>query len=173
MKKYLVYGSSILFSRGLEYLVLFIAPLYLSKDTYGEFEFYKKIIELGAALLTFGLPTLVLTYPKSPDSKKYFTLYSWIFITILTVIFLPALASLNYVIILLPIYFHSIFFNNGIIPPFVLTFKGSKYASFYKVAVSALFYISILILLFFSHSPELSFVHVCYILLHVMLGYII
>jgi O-antigen/teichoic acid export membrane protein len=169
LKKYIVYGSSILFSRGLEYLVLFIAPLYLSKATYGEFEFYKKIIELGTAVLTFGLPTLVLTYPKSPDSKKYFSFYAWIFITVLTLIVLPFLIVLNYVIILLPIYFHSIFFNNGIIPPFLLTFKGSIYASFYKLLVSALFYITVLMLLFFSASPELSFVHVCYVLLPIML----
>ena len=50
-RSYIFYATSIIISRGLEYFVLFYSALYLSKDTYGELEFYKKIIELLAVAL--------------------------------------------------------------------------------------------------------------------------
>lgn len=173
MKKYILYGSSILFSRGLEYIVLLVAPLYLVKESYGELEFYKKIIELGAAFLTFGLPTLILSYPRSAESKKYFTFMSLIFITFLAILLFPFLIGSNYFFLLIPIYFHSVFFNNGIVPPFVLTYKGSSFASFYKIIVSALFYAIILGSIFLSSKPEFAFVYVNYVLLPVLMTYCI
>ncbi len=173
MKKYFIYGSSILFSRGLEYLILLIAPLYLTKENYGSLEFYKKIIELGAAMLTFGLPTLILSYPKSKESKVHFTLMALIFISTLAIIAAPFLSILNYLFLLIPIYFHSIFFNNGIIAPFLLTFKGSNYASLYKTIISFVFYTIVLITIFYSNNPNLAFVYVNYLLLPLLLLYTI
>jgi O-antigen/teichoic acid export membrane protein len=173
LKKYFFYGSSILFSRGLEYLILLIAPLYLTKENYGSLEFYKKIIELGAAILTFGLPTLILSYPKSNESKVYFTFLSLLFITALSIIVAPFLNIFNYLFLLIPIYFHSIFFNNGVIAPFVLTYKGSNYASIYKAVISLLFYTIVLIAILYSKEPDLAFVYVSYLLLPVLLFYTI
>ncbi|RCW93568.1 MATE family efflux transporter [Winogradskyella arenosi] len=173
MKKYFFYGSSILFSRGLEYLILLIAPLYLTKENYGSLEFYKKIIELGAAILTFGLPTLILSYPKSNESKVYFTFISLLFITGLSIITAPFLNLFNYLFLLIPIYFHSIFFNNGIIPPFILTHKGSNYASIYKAVISLLFYSIVLITILYSKEPDFAFVYVSYLLLPLLFCYTI
>lgn len=149
--------------------MLLIAPLILSKEIYGSFEFYKKIIELGAAGLTFGLPTLILTYPKSPDSKIYFTLFGILFIITLGLIFAPFLNIIGYLILLVPIYFHSIFFNIGVIPPFILTLKGSNKASIYKIGISILFYTAILLLIYKSARPELAYVTAGYILLPLFL----
>ncbi|WP_299363746.1 hypothetical protein [Winogradskyella sp.] len=171
MKKYFFYGSSILFSRGLEYIVLFIAPLYLSKENYGSLEFYKKLIELGAAILTFGLPTLILSYPKSKDSKVYFTFIALLFISLLAVISAPFLAVFSYLFLLVPIYFHSIFFNNGIFAPFILTYKGSNFASVYKGLISLVFYAVVLIGIFYSKDPDMAFVYVGYILSPILLCY--
>jgi O-antigen/teichoic acid export membrane protein len=173
LKKYILYGSSILFSKGLEYIVLLVAPLYLAKESYGELEFYKKIIELGTAVLTFGLPTLILSYPRSAESKKYFTFISLLFITFLAILLSPLFIIFKYFFLLIPIYFHSVFFNNGIAPPFILTYKGSRLASFYKIIVSTLFYAIILCSIFLSFKPEFSFVYVNYILLPILMAYCI
>ena len=171
MKKYLFYGSSILFGRGLEYAVLLLAPLYLSKEVYGGLEFYKKIIELGSALLTFGLPTLILSYPKSQESKTYFTFVSLAFISALGLLCAPFLYLFNYIFILIPVFFYSIYFNNGIVAPYILTAKGSNIASIYKAIISLLFYAIVLTSIFYVQSPEFSFVYVSYFLLPVLLIY--
>ncbi len=166
----MLYGSSILFGRGLEYIVLLIAPLYLAKENYGELEFYKKVIELGAAVVTFGLPTLILSYPKSLESKKYFTFISFLFITLLSIFLSPFFIVFQYFYLIIPIYFHSIFFNNGIIPSFILTYKNSNIASLYKITVSALFYVIVLITIFVSEKPQFSFVNVNYILIPIFIS---
>ena len=174
MKKYILYGSSILFSRGLEYIVLLIAPLILAKDVYGSLEFYKKTIELGAAFFTFGLPTILLTYPKSNNSKLYFNILSFIFIVAISFAFVPVAFVLKFQLLIIPIIFHSLFFNNGIIPPFILTRYGSGKASIYKSAISFLFYSIILLYLYFGSYPEFTFVYVNYYLLPVcILAYVI
>lgn len=54
-KNYLLYGGSILISRGAEYLVLLIAAGLITKDSYGQLEFYKKIIEVLSILVAFWL----------------------------------------------------------------------------------------------------------------------
>lgn len=171
LKKYVFYGSSILFSRGLEYLVLLLAPLYLTKETYGDLEFYKKIIELGAAMLTFGLPTLILSYPKSQESKIYFTIISLLFISVIGIFCAPFLYVFKYLFLLIPIYFYSVFFNNGIIAPFILTSKGSNSASIYKAIVSLVFYTIVLASVFYASSPQFAFVYVNYIILPFILIY--
>jgi len=174
LKKYILYGSSILFSRGLEYIVLLIAPLILAKDVYGSLEFYKKTIELGAAFFTFGLPTILLTYPKSNNSKLYFNILSLIFIVAISFAFVPVAFVLKFQLLIIPIIFHSLFFNNGIIPPFILTRYGSGKASIYKSAISFLFYSIILLYLYFGSYPEFTFVYVNYYLLPVcLLAYVV
>ena len=174
MKKYILYGSSILFSRGLEYIILLIAPLILAKDVYGSLEFYKKTIELGAAFFTFGLPTILLTYPKSNNSKLYFNILSLLFIVVISFAFVPLAYVLKFQLLIIPIIFHSLFFNNGIIPPFILTRYGSGKASIYKSAISFLFYSIILLYLYFGSYPEFTFVYVNYYLLPVcILAYVI
>tara|TARA_R110002020_G_scaffold145603_3_gene319556 strand:- start:247833 stop:248996 length:1164 start_codon:yes stop_codon:yes gene_type:complete len=174
LKKYILYGSSILFSRGLEYIVLLIAPLILAKDVYGSLEFYKKTIELGAAFFTFGLPTILLTYPKSNNSKLYFNILSFIFIVAISFAFVPVAFVLKFQLLIIPIIFHSLFFNNGIIPPFILTRYGSGKASIYKSAISFLFYSIILLYLYFGSYPEFTFVYVNYYLLPVcLLAYVV
>jgi O-antigen/teichoic acid export membrane protein len=174
LKKYILYGSSILFSRGLEYIILLIAPLILAKDVYGSLEFYKKTIELGAAFFTFGLPTILLTYPKSNNSKLYFNILSLLFIVVISFAFVPLAYVLKFQLLIIPIIFHSLFFNNGIIPPFILTRYGSGKASIYKSAISFLFYSIILLYLYFGSYPEFTFVYVNYYLLPVcILAYVI
>src|SRR5690606_25117453 len=126
--------------------------------------------ELGTAILTFGLPTVILSYPKSTESKKYFTVISLLFISGLAILTSPFLSLTNYFIILIPIYFHSIYFNNGIVPPFILTNNGSGSASIYKIVVSFLFYAIALASIFYLNQPEYSFVYVSYILLPLLLG---
>ncbi len=161
-KKYAAYALSVIVSRGLEYFVLFYAAFYLSKEDYGELEFYKKIIELFAVALAFGLPSLLLTYTKSDNSKTHFTFLSFVYIFLLGIIITPILYFFNYEFLLVPILFHAIFFNNGIMPVFFITKSGSNIAAIYKSSVSCVFYLGIFLLLQFSDKPNLSFVNVNY-----------
>lgn len=172
VKKYLLYGSSIIIGRGLEYVVLLFAAHYLTKTAYGDLEFYKKIIELATVFLTFGFPTLILSYTKSKESKRYFTLISLIFVLALSILFLPLFYFSGYLIILVPLCFAAICFNNGILPPFILVSYGSNVASYYKIIISILFY-SLTFAFVFSSKPEFSFVYTGYILLPITLVFIV
>ena len=163
--KYFFYASSIIVSRGLEYIVLFYAALYLTKDSYGELEFYKKIIELLAVGLAFGLPSLLLTYTKSDNSKVYLNLLGVLFVLLLSIVITPILWILDYQFLIIPILFHAIFFNNGIMPVFFITNFGSNKASLYKMITSALFYIGVLLLLILHPSPERAFIVINYFLI--------
>ena len=107
---YFFYASSIVASRGLEYFILFFSAIYLSKERYGELEFYKKLIELLAVLLAFGLPALLLTYTKSKNSKFYLTLLSLLFLILFSLIIFPVLSFFGYNYLLIPVLFHAIFF---------------------------------------------------------------
>ena len=164
-KKYIFYALSIVLSRGLEYFVLFYAALYLSKNSYGELEFYKKLIELLAVGLAFGLPSLLLTYTKSKNSKIYLNILSFIFITVLAAITLPILWIFEYQFLVIPILFHAIFFNNGVMPVFFITKLGSNKASLYKSATSFLFYTGVFLILLFHPEPPKAFVIVNYYLI--------
>ena len=58
-KKYFFYGCSILFSRGVEYLILFFAPLMLSKQDYGHRSTSLHILiaseaEIGSDVIVFS-----------------------------------------------------------------------------------------------------------------------
>ena len=104
-RSYIFYATSIIISRGLEYFVLFYSALYLSKDTYGELEFYKKIIELLAVGFAFGLPSLLLTYTKSDDSKVYLNLLALLFVIFIAGIASPLLWVFEYQYLIIPIVF--------------------------------------------------------------------
>lgn len=164
-KKYYLYAGSITIARGLEYFVLLFSAHYLSKDVYGQLEFYKKIIELLAVGLAFGFPSLLLTYTKSNNSKVYFTILSIGFIIFFGLILTPFLWIVDYQFLLVPLIFHSIFFNNGVLPVFCLTFYGSKMASYYKAIISIFFYLGVFFLVIFSPTPEKAFITVNYYLL--------
>lgn len=164
----MLYGGSIIFGRGLEYLVLLFAASYLTKDLYGNLEFYKKVIELGATFLAFGFPTLILSYTKSRESKFHFTLIALVFILVLSLVLIPILYGFGYLILLVPICFSALFFNNGIVPPFILVSYGSNHASYYKMLISGLFF-AVTFALLFSAQPDYSFVYVGYVLLPIML----
>ncbi|MCK0178780.1 oligosaccharide flippase family protein [Flavobacteriaceae bacterium S0862] len=164
-KKYFFYALSIVISRGLEYFVLFYAALFLTKEDYGQLEFYKKLIELLAVALAFGLPSLLLTYTKSRDSKVYLNVLAILFIAFLAVIVSPILWALNYQFLIIPILFHAIFFNNGVMPVFFITQLGSNKASIYKSATSFLFYTGVFLLLLLHPEPEKAFVTVNYYLI--------
>ena len=151
-KKYYLYAGSITIARGLEYFVLLFSAHYLSKDVYGQLEFYKKIIELLAVGLAFGFPSLLLTYTKSNNSKVYFTILSIGFIIFFGLILTPFLWLVDYQFLLVPLIFHSIFFNNGVLPVFCLTFYGSKMASYYKAIISIFFYLGVFFLVIFTTS---------------------
>lgn len=163
--KYFFYASSIIVSRGLEYIVLFYAALFLTKDNYGELEFYKKVIELLAVGLAFGLPSLLLTYTKSDNSKVYLNFLGVLFILLFSILIIPVLWMLDYQFLFIPILFHAIFFNNGIMPVIFLTNFGSNKASLYKMLTSTLFYVGVLLLLIFHPHPERSFIVINYFLI--------
>jgi O-antigen/teichoic acid export membrane protein len=163
-KKYFFYGSSILFSRGVEYLILFFAPLMLSKQDYGELEFYKRIIEFSSTILVFGLPTLLVTYSKSYRSKTYLLIFSLVVIISLSMLTIPFLYYLNYLFLLIPILFYAIFFSNGVLQMYFLVAKGSNTASLFKIIVSSVFYSGVFLLIVYSKEPALAFVNSGYFL---------
>lgn len=171
-KKYFFYGLSIVFGRGLEYIVLLYAALNLTKDVYGELEFYKKLIELLAVAMAFGLPSLLLTYTRSKNSKIYLSVLSFLFIVLLLLIISPLLWAFDYFFLATPVLFHAVFFNNGILPVFFITQMGSNYASLYKSLVSFLFYMGVFLIIVFHPNPQMAFVIVNYYLIGVGLIFI-
>ena len=164
-RKYFFYASSIVISRGLEYFVLFFSAYYLSKDSYGQLEFYKKIIELIGVILAFGLPSLLLTYTRSKNSKIYLTGLSLLFIILLSTFLLPVLLFFGYHYLMIPVFFHAIFLNNGVLPVFFLTNNGSNQASLYKLITSILFYTGVFLLIRFHPDPEYAFIYINYFLI--------
>ncbi|HNP66394.1 MAG TPA: oligosaccharide flippase family protein [Aequorivita sp.] len=164
-KNYLIYGSSILFSRGLEYAVLFFAAHYLSKYDYGELEYYKKVIEVGSSFFAFGFPALILSYTKSKESKNYF-----FFLGILFVLFLGAIATIffsffSWLFLIIPFVFYAIFFTGGIAQSYFLVNQGSSYASYYKIIISILFYGVVFISIYYFDVAGYAYVYVNYLLL--------
>jgi O-antigen/teichoic acid export membrane protein len=164
-KKYIIYGSSIIFSRGLEFIVLFFSAHYLTKSDYGELEYYKKLIEVGSSFFAFGFPALIVSYTKSDASKKYFLLLSVLFVLFISLVssIFMGLASLGFLII--PFVFYALFFNGGIVPAFLLVYKGSNQASYYKSIISVLFYAIILIALYYFDVKGQAYIVVNYIIL--------
>ncbi|WP_339610480.1 oligosaccharide flippase family protein, partial [uncultured Planktosalinus sp.] len=170
-KNYLIYGSSIVFSRGLEYLVLFFAAYYLTKEDYGELEFYKKVIEVGSSVLAFGFPALILSYTKSKDSKAHFFLLAILFVLGLGVLLGLFFSFTPWLFLVVPFVFYALFFTGGITHSYLLVQKGSDYASYYKSIVSVLFYLIIFISIYSFGVKGKAFVYVNYVLLPALLIY--
>ncbi len=153
--KYIIYGFSTLFGRGLEYLMLLFVASKVSKTEYGEFEFYKKTIELLAIFFSFGTPTLLLTYTKSSSSKINLSLISVVFCFVLVGLLTPFFYYLELKVILLPVLFYSLFFySNSIIQSFNLVENGSNYTAYYKIIGSILF--NSLVIFFLLNIKEKS-----------------
>ena len=152
--------------------MLFYAAFFLTKESYGQLEFYKKIIELLAVGLAFGLPSLLLTYTKSQNSKVYLNILSFIFISSLAIVSFPLLWFFDYQYLTIPILFHAIFFNNGVLPVFFITQLGSNKASIYKSLTSLSFYCAVFLILLFHPQPEKAFVIVNYYLIGIGVAFL-
>lgn len=172
-KDYLIFGGSIIATRALEYTILFFAAHYLTKESYGELEYYKKLIEVVSSVFAFGFPALIISYTKSKESKQYFFLLSILFVLFLGIISIPILGLLNSFFLLGPFVFYALFFNGGITPAFLLVKEGSNYASLYKIIISILFYTIIFISIYFFDVTGFAYVHVTYILFPVVTCYVI
>tara|TARA_R110000868_G_scaffold162747_1_gene394227 strand:+ start:2653 stop:3834 length:1182 start_codon:yes stop_codon:yes gene_type:complete len=172
-KNYLIFGSAIIGTRALEYLVLFFAAHYLSKDNYGELEYYKKLIEVGSSVFAFGLPALIISYTKSRESKQYFFLLSVLFVLFIFILSIPILGLFNWLFLLIPFVFYALFFNGGITPAYLLVIKGSNYASIYKIIVSIFFYLILFISIYYFDITAKAYVITSYFLLPLAIIYII
>ena len=157
-RKYIVYGLSIVMSRGLELAVMFFAAKYLAKAVYGDLEFYKKLLELGGVLLSFGFPTMILTYTRSRASKVYMLLFASVFVVIFSLVLWPVLRIWGWEHLWLSFLFYALFFTGGIYPVYVLVRKGSDAASVYKITVSVLFYGGVWWYIVHSPAPSEAFV---------------
>ena len=165
-KKYFLYGVSTLFGKGYEYLVVLFAASLFSKEIYGEFEFYKKTIELLGLLVSFGLPTLIMSYTKNPIIKINFTILSIGLTLVVILTIFPALFLFNLSFLLIPLIFYSCFFySNSIIQSFNLVYYGSNFSSIYKVLVSFLFNTSVLIMIYFTKEEAFSLIKSTYLIL--------
>ena len=164
-KNYLIYGSSILFSRGLEYAVLFFAAHHLSKYDYGELEYYKKVIEVGSSVFAFGFPALILSYTKSKDSKNYFFLLGLLFVLFVAAIAAIFFSFFSWLFLIVPFVFYAMFFTGGIAQSYFLVSKGSNYASYYKILISILFYGVVFTSIYYFDVAGYAYVYVNYVLL--------
>lgn len=171
-KKYLIYGSSIVVSRGLEYFILFYAALQLTKSDYGELEYYKKFVEVGSSILAFGFPTLILSYTKSKNSKIYFYLLSIVFVLILGVVLMPlGFVDPIWFLLIPALTFYALFFTGSIAQSYQIVQLGSNYASFYKIIISILFYGTIFFLIYTRIATGKSYLYPALILLPLSLIY--
>lgn len=168
-KKYILYGSSIILTKGLEILLLFYAAHHFSKADYGSLEYYKKVIEVGAGFFAFGFPALILSYTKSQNSKIYFYFLSILFVLVLGLVSLPFLSFFQWGILLIPFVFYASFFTGGITQSYFLVSKGSNWASTYKISISILFYSLVFVLIYFYQEAQYAFVYPSYFLLPILL----
>ena len=137
--RYIIYASSISIGRLSEYAVLFFAAYYLSKEDYGQLEFYKKAIELLSVGVAFGLPSFLFSYTKNSQNRTYLTLLSFGFIFFFSISLLPVFSVFQIEQLLIPAFFHAAFFTNGVLPVFIITHFGSKKASLYKTISTVIF----------------------------------
>ena len=172
-KNYLIFGGSIIATRALEYLVLFFAAHYMSKDNYGELEYYKKLIEVGSSVFAFGFPALILSYTKSKQSKLYFCFLSVLFVFFIAFVSFLILGILNWLFLLIPFIFYALFFNGGITPAYLLVMKGSNSASFYKIIISILFYLILFVSIYYFDVTGMAYVVTTYVLSPLAIIYII
>ncbi|MFA7448007.1 MAG: oligosaccharide flippase family protein [Weeksellaceae bacterium] len=171
-KNYIFYGGSIVISRGLEYFVLFFAAGYLTKESYGELEFYKKIIEVGSNVLAFGFPALILSYTKSKESKVYFYILSIAFVLLLmAVLSLAGFYQPILFLLIISMAFYGLFFTGGIAQSYQIVHLGSNYASLYKIVISILFYGAVFGLIYFFQVKGEAYLYPSLILLPLVLIY--
>lgn len=159
-KNYLYYGGSIVISRGLEYFVLFFAAHFLTKDDYGELEYYKKIVEIGSNILAFGFPALILSYTKSEESKKYFYLLSLIFVMGLGgVLSVAGFFNPVWYLLILTMAFYALFFSGGVAQSYQIVSLGSNYASLYKIIISCFFYGGVFLLIYLFQIKGFAYLY--------------
>ncbi len=164
-KNYILYGSSIVFSRGLEYVVLLFAAYYMTKSDYGELEFYKKVIEVGSSIFAFGFPALIMSYTRGNSSKNHFYLLSILFVVLLGMVATIFLAFTPWLFLVIPFVFYALFFTGGVTHSYFLVKAGSSYASLFKIVVSILFYAVVFCSIYFFEVKGKAFVYVNYILI--------
>jgi len=164
-RKYIVYGLSIIASRGLELAVMFFAAKYLAKAIYGELEYYKKVLQLGGMFLSFGFPALIMTYTKSEKSKIYLFVYAVLFVSGLTLLIWPAFLLGHNGRLVPGFMFYALFFSGGILPAYLMIRYGSGRASIYKITSSVVFWGLIVIYLLYAAFPQYAFVRIPYFLL--------
>lgn len=169
-KDYLYYGSSIAISRGLEYFVLFFAASFLAKDDYGELEYYKKVVEIGANVLAFGFPALILSYTKSKESKVYFYFLSLIFVLCLSgVLLISGFFQPVGFFLILTMAFYALYFSGGIAQSYQIVQLGSNYASVYKIVISILFYGAVFWLIYVYQVKGMAYLYPSVLLLPIAL----
>lgn len=152
-KNYLLYGTSILFGRGIEYLLFFFLAYDMSQRDFGEFEFYKKILEFGSVFVAFGTNSLILTYTRGLQVKVSFLIFSCLLTLAIVIFITPLLYWYDYLFIAIPLlYFAQFHHANSIIQAFGLVAYGSKNNAYYKIIVALIF--SVLILLFYFNITE-------------------
>lgn len=137
---YLLYGASTVFGRGLEYVMLILAAALCTPEAYGEFEFFKKVIEFSSILVAFGTPTLLLTYTKGEFSRVNLTAVSLFFSIFITAILFPIYYIFHVEHLVLPtLFFATLYYSGSIIQSFFVVSKGSNYSAWYKIAGSTVF----------------------------------
>lgn len=164
-KKYILYGLSIIFIRGLEMLVLFYAAHFLSKSEYGDLEFYKKVIEVGSSFLAFGLPALIVSYTTNNQNKTYFYALSVVFAIAFSVIVAPVLGLFHLLILWIPLLFYALYFTGGVTQSYLLVRRNSDVVSLYKILVSILFYSLVFVAVRHFRISGYAFVFPAYFLL--------
>ena len=171
-KTYIIYASSIFFGKGLEYVAILIIAYCLTKSQYGEFEFYKKTIELFSVFIAFGTPGLILTYTKSKASKVNFYSISIVVAFGLGLVSLLFLSFLKYALLVIPVLYYATFhYSNSIIQSYNLVQKGSVFASKYKYIFSILFNGLLLLTVYLVEEKEKSLIYVSYPLITIGIIY--
>lgn len=172
-KKYFIYGGSIILAKGLEYLVLLIASGFLTRSDYGELEYSKKVVEVVAIILGLGLPTLLMTYPKSKRSKTSFLIFACIAISAATILTFTTFLAIGYENYMVTTLFYTLFFSGGILQSYLLVSYNSNITALYKVISGGLFFGAVLLGLFIFDFKDRSFLNAGYFVLPFFLIFLI
>jgi O-antigen/teichoic acid export membrane protein len=149
----------------MEYIWFFVVSYYATKQQFGEFELYKKIIEFASVIVSLGFPGLIITFSKNLKQKNDFFLAGAASSIILSVVLgiIGYLIGFNYLFLIIPILFFSLFhYSNSIYQAYNLVVKGSRYTSNYKNVVSVLFSIAVLGFFFSIEEKEMAIVYSSY-----------
>src|SRR5690606_2155238 len=139
---------------------------YMTKDQYGELEYYKKFVEVGSNVLAFGFPALILSYTKSKESKIYFYLLSILFVLSLgSVFFVLGLYQSIWFLLIVTMIFYALFFSGGVAQSYQIVHLGSNYASLYKIIISILFYGGIFLGIYFFQAEGRAYLYPAFALL--------